>query len=138
MVDLNDFQYDSKRSWYESKLEINGRFTGVYVCDEDTKDIEILKDRLNKGIDWIENNYEKILNYCADNLLELKNESWLDLKEEEVTKQAFKEKLQLESIEIWDDGKLEISFRDGDLFDGHWIVADIDREYNLCDVNIEG
>ena len=131
MVDLNDFQYDSKRSWYESKLEINGRFTGVYVCDEDTKDIEILKDRLNKGIDWIENNYEKILNYCADNLLELKNESWLDLKEEEVTKQEFKEKLQLESIEIWDDGKLEISFR-------HWIVADIDREYNLYDVNIEG
>ena len=47
-------------------------------------------------------------------------------------------RLELESIRIRPDGELEIAFRDGDLFGGHWIVADTDREYNLCDVSLEG
>ncbi|MGF1486616.1 MAG: hypothetical protein ACFBSE_05830 [Prochloraceae cyanobacterium] len=45
----------------------------------------------------------------------------------------------MESIAIDHDGGLEISFRDGDLFGGHWLVVYTDREYKFDgDVEIAG
>jgi len=139
MVDLKDFQYDSKQDWYGSKFQINGISTEVYLYAEETKNIEILNDRLNNAVSWFENNYETIRDYCADNLLELYNEDWRDPEEEKITTEEFKDKLELESIAIDDDGGLEISFRDGDLFGGHWLVVYTDSEYKFdCDVEIAG
>ena len=113
MVNINDFKYNSEYSWYESKLEINGISTNLYVSDDEIEDIEMLNNRVDRGIYWFKNNYETILDYCADNLLEFKNDTWLDPeKEEKVTKQEFKDRLELEAIEITYDGGLEIWFID--------------------------
>lgn len=138
MTSINEFQYNSDYDYYESELEINGISTAIYVTNDKVKEIEILNNRLNQAIDWLEDNYETIKQYCADNLRELKNESWVETEEEKVTEEEFKERLQLESIKIESDGGLELAFQDGDLFWGHWIVVKTDPEYRLNYADIEG
>ncbi|MBR8835449.1 MAG: DUF2262 domain-containing protein [Stigonema ocellatum SAG 48.90 = DSM 106950] len=138
MIRINDFQYNSESHWYESKLEINGMATEIYVSDQEIKEVEALNNRVNKAINWIQDNFESILKYCAENLLELKNESWADSEEEKVTEAEFKERLLLESIKIESDGRLEVTFQDGELFWGHLIVVRTDAEYKLNYADIEG
>ena len=134
MLDLNNFQYVDEYCWYTSKLEINGFLVEIYVDNQEVKNIELLNTRINLGINWVKNNYEMIRDYCADKLIED-----VDLEDELiVTKDEFKNKLELESIKIRADGELNIAFKAGNLFFDHWIVIDTDSDYNLLDVYIEG
>lgn len=133
-LNVSNFQYDKAGDKYISKIKMDKLFIKIYISDYKIKDIRILNQRLNSGINWLQDNYEKIQDYCVNNLIEdveLEND-------EEITETEFKNRLELESIRIEPDGQLEIMFKDGDLFGGHWLVVDTDSEYNLLDVNIEG
>ena len=138
MVTINEFQYNSEFNWYESSRQINGIQAKIYVSDKEVKEVEALNNRLNQAMDWVKNDFELIKKYCADNLLELKNESWADSEEEQVTEEEFKNLLLLESIKIESDGRLELIFQDGDLFWGHLIVVRSDADYKLNYADIEG
>ncbi|MCU0493921.1 MAG: DUF2262 domain-containing protein, partial [Chloroflexaceae bacterium] len=64
---------------------------------------------------------QRIREYAVEQLLELKNDSWLDDDEEELTALAFLERMQLESITVHSDGTFDFWHDDGDLFWGHTI-----------------
>lgn len=138
MANLNEFQYDSGSRYYQSELGINGATTVVYISDDEVKEPEILNNRLNQAISWISENFNTIKKYCADSLLEDKNDGWADTEEEKVTEEEFKDRLQLDTIKIESDGGLEIVFQDGDLFAGHWVVVKTDPEYRFDYADIEG
>lgn len=138
MLTIDNFQYNTELKWYESSLDIKGITTKIYVLDNEIKEKNVLNNQLKKGINWVEDNFEEIKTYCADNLLELKNESWADNEEEQVTEEEFKKLLLLESITIQPSGSLELTFQDGDLFYGHFIVVKTDSEYQLNYADIEG
>lgn len=138
MLKISDFQYDPQSHWYTSTAVINGNSSEIYISDEQTKEIQILTKVANAGIAWVEENFESIKAYCSENLLELKNESWVESDEEKVTEDEFKERLLLESIKIESNGSLELSFEDGDLFYGHWIIVKTDADRKLVYADIEG
>ncbi len=69
--------------------------------------------------DWT----RKVQDCAVKELLEVKNEAWLEEGESAVSAEAFRRRMILDSISIRPDGELEFSFLDGDLFWGHTIVV---------------
>jgi hypothetical protein len=66
---------------------------------------------------------QSIGEYVVQDLLQLKNDVWLDDDEVELTSEDFKARMSLETIGVYPDERFEFWFRDGDLFFGHSIVV---------------
>lgn len=59
--------------------------------------------------------------FAVEELLPLKNDSWLEEDEAELTPDEFEERMKLESIRVSADGSFDFWHNDGDLFLGHSI-----------------
>jgi len=66
---------------------------------------------------------QRIVDYLVTKLLPLKNDSWIGQGEDEITEEQFKEKIELSSITVQEDGSYEFANDDGDLFMGHALVV---------------
>lgn len=138
MISVQDFKYDASQKAYLKKLKLDDSLVNIVVSDEATKDTVVLDDRLEQALRWVTGNEETILAYCAGNLLDLKNESWVSSDEDKVSEEQFKHLLKLQIIHIQPDGGLELTYGDGDLFWGHEIVVKTDPKYKLYFADIEG
>jgi hypothetical protein len=76
--------------------------------------------------------------YAVQELLDLKNESWLDEDEEPVTPDQFKSRMELEGLVFSPDGEVNFYHRDGDLFCGHCIQISMDGADHFVDAAIPG
>lgn len=92
----------------------------------------------NKIMHWLKENLKKIKNYCADELLDLKNNDWVENEENKVSKIEFIERMTPEAINIFEDWSMELFFDDGDLFYGHSIIVSTDTDFNIESVEIGG
>jgi hypothetical protein len=66
----------------------------------------------------------RVRGYAAEELLPLKNESWLDEDESELTEAADEGRMMIKTITVDVDGSFGFWFADGDLFWGHAIHVD--------------
>ena len=76
--------------------------------------------------------------YAATSLLAVKNGTWLDPDELEVTVEGFMERMAVESVVVNEDGSATIYFEDGDLFWGHLILVERDRNGAFGEAHIAG
>lgn len=76
--------------------------------------------------------------YAVERLLKLKNDSWLDEGEEELTPAEFKERMELEALHVDPDGSVTFYHRDGDLFWGHYIEIRMDELNRFVHADIPG
>jgi hypothetical protein len=76
--------------------------------------------------------------YAADRLLELKNDSWLDEDEVEISRAEFISRMQIASISINQNGDFHLWYEDGGLFFGHLILVSGNLERGLSDTGIHG
>lgn len=67
---------------------------------------------------------KRICEFASEELLELKNDSWLEDDEDEVTKENFIAALELCDIVFDLEGDFTFWFYDGDLFWGHSIIVE--------------
>lgn len=81
---------------------------------------------------------ERICEFAAEELLELKNDCWLEDDEEEVTKEKFIEALELCDIVFELEGEFTFWFSDGDLFWGHSIIVEGNVDGTLNSAYIAG
>ena len=81
---------------------------------------------------------ERIKNFAVAKLLDLKNEGWLQDDEKQLTPEAFKQRMTLESITIYSHGHFEFWFDDGDLFWGHSIMVEANLTEGPKDAGIHG
>ena len=65
----------------------------------------------------------KVNDYAAGQLLELKNDNWLDEDESAISREDFLGRMQLNSITVHPEGEFEFWHDDGDLFWGHSILV---------------
>lgn len=82
--------------------------------------------------------HEQAKDYAAKELLELKNDTWLDEDEKEVNATEFKKKMRLENLEIHADGNFDFWFADGDLFWGHSIIVSGNIKSGFTQAEIAG
>ena len=115
--------YNPSVNWYEGETTWNGASVRInFELDEN--------DSIETGLQtaaamWpdMEAWNSRIRDFAAAELLELKNESWLEEDEAEVTADEFKSRMELESIGFKPEGWFEFWHNDGDLFWGHFIFV---------------
>jgi len=103
---------------------------------EITTSEEEFVNQINLKLHWIVQSERKIQNRIAKKLLDLKNDSWLEENQPQLTKEQFIVAITLKSISFFEDVSCELIFDDGDLFWQHEIVADLSRKNKLTDASI--
>ncbi len=81
---------------------------------------------------------ERVQTYAVEALLPLKNDTWLDDGEDEVTPTQFRGRMRLESIAVEADGSFTFWHNDGDLFWGHSIQVVGNLRDGPTDADIPG
>ena len=80
---------------------------------------------------------KKAKEYSAHKLLELKNDSWLEEDEKEVTEKEFKERIKFAGLHIFSESAT-FYFDDDDLFWGHTIEVTVNQKLEFTNADIAG
>lgn len=131
---------DRSIDWFEGKAKWNEKTIDITFSAEPGEQKlpdQALQTAEQLWADQAEWN-KKIEDYVIQELLELKNGTWLDEGEKEVTRQQFLDRMTLTSISIDPDGEFEFWYDDGDLFWGHSISVRGNLKDGLLDAGIQG
>ena len=134
---LGNFELDRRLDWYEGKTDWNGELIDIYLTGELEKIGNAEKNAisiLQNHKDWDDYVKEKI----CEELLTLKNESWLEENEKPLTVNEFISKIYIESITINNTDEFQMCFNDGDIFWGHAITVETDLKRKIEHIGIEG
>lgn len=81
---------------------------------------------------------KRVKEFAVERLLELKNDSWLEDDEEELSRDDFISHMSLKEISVVENGDFDLWHDDGDLFWGHTILVSGNLERGLTDAGIHG
>ena len=130
---LGAFTLNRQVDWFETTVDWLGtEISLVFDAEEDRAGcIQNAKAVLAAAGDWD----RRVREYAAGELLASAND-WAE--DEEITREQFMERMELESIEVRADGGFDFWFGDGDLFYGHSIHVSGDMENGPDDAEMEG
>jgi hypothetical protein len=136
---LGTFTLNRQVDWFETEIQwLGAEISLVFDAEEDRAEVlRKAKALLADAVSWD----RRVREYAADELLELANdwaEQMEDEEPQEIAREQFMERMELESIEIRADGSFEFWFADGDLFYGHSIHVSGDMENGPDDAGMEG
>jgi hypothetical protein len=135
---FGDLVLDPDVDWFEGTADWNGKaIRVVFPVDEETLQDNALASGKSLWSDQSKWN-KSIETYVVESLLSIKNETWLEDDETEVTADQFQSRIVLETISIASDGDFEFWYNDGDLFAGHAIVVRGNLELGLIEACVEG
>ena len=120
--------FNERFQWFETKYQTKG-YSFELDIDIDNR-AEVIKKlpMVREIITHLESIDQKMRQFAVEQLLELKNETWREEGEPELTKADFTARMSIETISFNDDGEYEIWYGDGDLFWGHSITVSVDRK----------
>ena len=119
---LGTFTYDRQVKWYTNSILWVNKMINLNLSIEKMDELdEVLKVAHILYKDQIIWN-KKIIDYAVSELLPLKNESWLEEDEVELTDDQFKKRMKLETVTVYEDGSYEFWHNDSDMFWGHSIL----------------
>ena len=136
---LGTFTLNRQVDWFETELDwLGAEISLVFDQDENRADCVMnAKALLADAAGWD----RRVREYAADELLSTAND-WAgqmeDEEPQEITREQFVERMELESIEVRADGSFQFWFGDGDLFYGHSIWVSGDMEHGPDDASMEG
>lgn len=123
--ELGTFTLNRLVNWFEAEVEWLGQPARLDIDREEDWDacVERAKALMADQKGWD----EKVRSFAAQELLEQAND-WAqdaagneDGEPEEITREQFMERMELDAVQISADGRFEFWFNDGDLFWGHAI-----------------
>lgn len=121
--ELGTFTLNRLVNWFEAEVEWLGQPARLDIDREEDWDacVEQAKALMADQKGWD----EKVRSFAADQLLEQANDWAQDAAEgeepEEITREQFMERMELDAVQISAGGRFEFWFNDGDLFWGHAI-----------------
>lgn len=119
---LGTFSFDRSVNWYIATVIWNDEAIKLNLSIDNATELDatlqVAHSLWRDQVTW----KQRIVDYAVHELLSLKNESWLDEDELEVTNEQFKNRMKLDSITVYSDGSFEFWHDDGDLFWGHSIL----------------
>jgi hypothetical protein len=118
---FGEFTLDRRVNWWTAETKWSGTVVALNLSLDDSGKLDpalqvaraLWKDQKK----WT----KRIEDYAVQELLPLKNESWLGEDEVELTADQFKKRMTLESVTVGPDGTFDFWHNDGDLFCGHSI-----------------
>lgn len=124
---------------YSTNIQVNASITEISFNKDDIDDLESFVQSINKHLNWISNNIDKIKNHITSKLLKFKNKSWLHENETKFSSDEFFSKLdKIESIVFNSDKSFELYYNTKNLFWGHTIMAPISSKLKLMNPDIVG
>ena len=135
-IDKLVFNNDSEN--FEANTFLGDKSYTLVLCDftqDEERNATVLANEISN---WMDTNINPTKQYAATELLQLKNESWLEEDEVPLTESEFIENINIESILAFSNKSFKIFFTDNDIFWGHAIAVAIDRDLNFNGVNIAG
>lgn len=103
-----------------------------------SKDINDFVQKINKQLDWLTKNKSLIKKAITSDLLQLKNESWLDEDQQTINKEDFIKPIQLTSVDFAKKAAFDLYFDDGNLFWGHSIILNVNSKREIKGASIAG
>jgi hypothetical protein len=118
---LGTFTLDRQVDWFTGQVVWAGETVSLNLSGSADADA---REALKTAHALWQNQNEwnrQVQNFAVEELLPLKNDSWLDEGEAELTLDEFNDRMKLESITVNADGSFDFWHNDGDLFWGHSI-----------------
>ena len=136
---LGTFTLNRQVDWFETEVDwLGGPISLVFDAGEDRAEVlQRARTLLASAADWD----KRVREYAADDLLASANdwaEQMEDEEPQEITREQFMDRMELESIEIRADGGFHFWFADGDMFYGHSIHVSGDLEHGPDEASMEG
>jgi hypothetical protein len=135
---LGRLEYDRKYGWYAGRVVWCEQAVEVSLSctrPDDTTAVLAAATRLfTEQEQW----HRRIQAYTVEQLLPLKNDSWLDADEAEMSADEFLSKMRLESISVDESGDFTFWHDDGNLFWGHAIQISGDFTEGLTQADNAG
>lgn len=133
---LGELTYNDKLEWYEGKFEIENKVIEVSVYNAESNELEKLISFVDKQIKT--KFYEEMLLKMESKMINLKNDVWLGEDEPLMTIDNFRKRISISSIVFYDDCSSSIYCNDDDIFWGHTIDINVDKNGKYKDVNLAG
>jgi hypothetical protein len=137
MIDSKSFVFDPPRRRFQAGFRLDDVNVVVTVAPPAQTE-QFPEQAFARAFDWIFRQWEKILEYCAKELLETKNSGWLKDGEAPWDASRFKRKLRLREISVHEDGGVTLTFLDGGMFWGHWVVVEANAHLTLESATLAG
>ncbi len=125
---------------------VKHKYLGALTLDKMTKTLEttirFYKTKITLSIEAdSQASYDRSLEYAVElykkaeywenqakqcavrDLLELKNDNWLEEEEQELNEAQFQKKMKPDQLTLYPDGNFDLDFDDGELFWGHTITV---------------
>lgn len=133
---LGTFTLDRQVDWFTGQVvwageSISLHLSGSADAPEALKTAHVL---WHNQTEW----NRRVRSFAVEELLPLKNDSWLDEGEAELTPDEFENRMTLESITVYADGCFDFWHNDGDLFWGHSIQISGDLTDGPSSADIPG
>jgi Uncharacterized protein conserved in bacteria len=112
---------------FQANCNVNGKDFTLSIAVNDRSKVLDLLPILRNRFDQLEEMDSVAKNFAAEELIRLKNDSWLEPHEKAVTKQSFKTSMSVNHISFTPSGELEMYYDEGGLFWGHSIVVFVDK-----------
>jgi hypothetical protein len=123
IADLGMFTLDRSANWFEASTLWRGQPVQVALSMDDHVSRELQIQRARNL--WAEFDawFRHAVDFAIADLLQVKNEAWLDENQPPIEAGTFERALRIESVTIQSDGSVDLWFDDGDLFWGHSIMV---------------
>jgi len=131
---LGTFRYEKEFNWWTAKFELEkGHRINLHINDQE--DIGEVVSAVEKRLLQLKKNEPSLREYAAKKLLKLANE-WAEGKK--VTKEDFVARMRLEAVEFYNDLSTGLYYGDGDLFWGHTITVDLNKDGKCTRAEFQG
>lgn len=137
-ITSEQFQYNTENDVFETTFTLGEVSVGLSVCDFPEKENAAALALAQRTETWLGSNMDKLKEYAATELLDLKNEEWIDEDETPLTQSEFIAGLTVSEILLFADGNFQLFFDDNDMFWGHHVVIDVDEAGAFTGASIAG
>lgn len=138
MIDLSSVEYNPFYGWYDTETSFRGRKLFLNISGQSGESRPDLERRVTAVLAWLDANLDHVREYCAEQLYQNKLDDWVDDAHPAVTREAFIQALTLGAVRFHPDRTLTVTFLDGGLFWGHWVVVTMTPDYTPTQAYLEG
>jgi hypothetical protein len=119
-------------------LELEGNSVEISYDPDQIKNNNAFFKDLNSSMDWLQNNFENIFELATVDLIDLKNNYWLNDDEPKYTKELLRSNLgQIKNINFISGNEFSLYIDDNNLFLSHLIEVRI-KNKKLSEVTLAG
>jgi uncharacterized protein (TIGR03067 family) len=135
---LGRLAWDDNLNWYSGKIAKGDISVEVSLTRDQHGSVDRTQARARHVVQNLPTYIELARRYAVENLLDLKNDNWLDEEEEPLTAAAFRQRMTLESMVFSSNGGITFYHDDGNLFWGHCIQICVDAQDQCVGADIPG